>query len=926
MKNMGWMWGYGVKALTAIAFALMVFGSANGGWRELYGDGAWHDIGSGWQYRYASSVNSGYLLNSGVVRFGFDYGPGQWWHWGTTWSPLSGTGLTEGDWVGDGAWHNLNNNGWSYRYISTISGGYWNDGSITRFGYHYSAGQWWDNRNGWLKLGPLGLSQAFIGDGTFHDFGAGWSYKYLTSLSSGYWNDGSITRFGYDYGAGQWWHLGISWHKLGAQGLSQAFVGDGTPHDLLDGFSYRYDAELGAGYWLVEGANRFRYEYLGGDWYHCGPVGDGFQLATGASARFLGEYTQADRLNTVYTGVSYWYDSPSGAGYWWTGSGKRFLYVYNNGQWFHYGPSDTVVGQNLSTSGRSALFVGDYTKSSPLECFYHDEGGYRYWYYWYNLSSGIGYWSASSGGNPRYDYDYSNGQWFHYGPTDTTHQKLSADGVQVYAKFPGHYTGIGSDRLNLGNGYEYWYIMGAGEGYWSQAGADRFKYTYGAGQWSNNIDAVWQPLGSGNASAAFVGDGAWHDVGDLNFLWDGVLSYYDYDSNHYYRVDTSGAWEFRVAANASVWLDLPSGITPDGSWSPAQFVADIYPGSTDSGLWYLTVFNNTLYFSANDGTHGLELWKYDGTTASMVADIYSGTNGSYPQYLTVLNNALYFSADDGTHGYELWKYDGTTASMVADILAGPGSSGVSNLTVFDNALYFQANDGTHGYELWKYDGVTRSMVADILAGPGSSDPSFLTVFDNALYFQADDGTHGLELWKYDGVTASMVADIYSGSDSSYPLYLTVFNNALYFSANDGTHSDELWKYDGVTASMVADIYSGISGSGSLYLTVFDNALYFQAQDASHGLELWKYDGTTASMVADIYSGPDSSRPWFMTVFNNALYFQAYDGSGPVIWVMDSYGNLAETSYQYNGSPAVFDGSLYFVGYDAAHGYELWRWL
>ena len=38
------------------------------------------------------------------------------------------------------------------------------------------------------------------------------------------------------------------------------------------------------------------------------------------------------------------------------------------------------------------------------------------------------------------------------------------------------------------------------------------------------------------------------------------------------------------------------------------------------------VFNNELYFEANDGTNGNELWKYDGVNApSMVADIRPGS-------------------------------------------------------------------------------------------------------------------------------------------------------------------------------------------------------------------------------------------------------------------------------------------------------------
>jgi ELWxxDGT repeat protein len=76
---------------------------------------------------------------------------------------------------------------------------------------------------------------------------------------------------------------------------------------------------------------------------------------------------------------------------------------------------------------------------------------------------------------------------------------------------------------------------------------------------------------------------------------------------------------------------------------------------------YLTNVNGTLYFIACDTDHGPELWKSDGTTAgtTMVMDIlpgsYSGYYGSYyPRNLTNANGTLFFTADDGVHGSELW--------------------------------------------------------------------------------------------------------------------------------------------------------------------------------------------------------------------------------------------------------------------------------
>ena len=66
--------------------------------------------------------------------------------------------------------------------------------------------------------------------------------------------------------------------------------------------------------------------------------------------------------------------------------------------------------------------------------------------------------------------------------------------------------------------------------------------------------------------------------------------------------------------------------------------------------------------------------------------------GSYPYLLTAVGNTLYFQANDGTNGYELWKSDGTASGtvMVKDINSGSGSSSLDYLTAVGTTLYFQA--------------------------------------------------------------------------------------------------------------------------------------------------------------------------------------------------------------------------------------------
>jgi ELWxxDGT repeat protein len=181
-------------------------------------------------------------------------------------------------------------------------------------------------------------------------------------------------------------------------------------------------------------------------------------------------------------------------------------------------------------------------------------------------------------------------------------------------------------------------------------------------------------------------------------------------------------------------------------------VKDINSGSDESDLSNLIAIGSTVYFSANDGTNGTELWKSDGSPEGTVIlkDIRSGSGSSSPSNLIAVGNTLYFSANDGTNGTELWKSDGSPEGtvMLKDINSGSGSSSPSNLTTVESNFFFSADDGSNGAELWKSDGSAEGtvMLKDINSGPSSSSPSVLTLAGGALLFSASTATLARQLW------------------------------------------------------------------------------------------------------------------------------------------------------------------------------------
>ena len=114
----------------------------------------------------------------------------------------------------------------------------------------------------------------------------------------------------------------------------------------------------------------------------------------------------------------------------------------------------------------------------------------------------------------------------------------------------------------------------------------------------------------------------------------------------------------------------------DGSESNTSQV--LSTGSIGGFVRNLTLVGSTPYFVYYSEFQYPEVWKYEASNSIPLASFpvdALGTEGRSPHDLISIGNSLYFIADNGIAGAELWKSDGTVSGtqQVMDLKDGAGS-------------------------------------------------------------------------------------------------------------------------------------------------------------------------------------------------------------------------------------------------------------
>lgn len=323
---------------------------------------------------------------------------------------------------------------------------------------------------------------------------------------------------------------------------------------------------------------------------------------------------------------------------------------------------------------------------------------------------------------------------------------------------------------------------------------------------------LWKSDGTGGGTSLIKDFGLLSGIGVFN-------SFYTFNNKVFFTAGDP------LTTGAELWVT-------DGSIAGTTLVKDINPGTPSSTafLFLAVTINNKFYFQASTALEGAELWVSDGTPAGtqLLKDINTtGTNGSSPFLFKdfssiglsdpLYNGKIFFMANDGSRGNELWATDGTAAgtAIVKDIRVGTPSglsSGTLSYFYTTSGLYFSANDGS-GAEPWLSNGTdagtARVFDVNTTTGTAGSNPQYLFVYNNQLYFNGTNGDDAIntDLFKINATTSILPITLLNFSaiveaNSSVKLNWTTTNeiNSSHFEVERSTDGNKFTKISLVAAA------------------------------------------------------------------------------------------------------------------------------
>lgn len=315
-----------------------------------------------------------------------------------------------------------------------------------------------------------------------------------------------------------------------------------------------------------------------------------------------------------------------------------------------------------------------------------------------------------------------------------------------------------------------------------------------------------------------------------SFYWDavpGAVSYdislraygSDYNAGNFgdHLTDTF----FTQNAVTSTWLEVPVDVSTIVTSGAGQAV--------NPGHFLMTTTPNF-----DDGSQG------GATTQSVRITSTIDQTSSHPSDFVVFNDALYFAAEDPLVGREIFKTDGINVSLAVEAAPGKASTDPARLLEFDGRLFFGSN-GDHG--LYRTDGTTAGTVR-IAEGAGASHVWGFDPFDAMSHYSAQQMVGSFPIAVVNG---KLIAQQMGNGEASTLRRLVSFS-----SATDDTPTDL-----GITGSGAVFAPYNNGGSYFDGFTVVNDRLIFRHSSYSTSTDgsspfghLLATDGNTTAQLFD----------------------------------------------------------------------------
>ena len=382
---------------------------------------------------------------------------------------------------------------------------------------------------------------------------------------------------------------------------------------------------------------------------------------------------------------------------------------------------------------------------------------------------------------------------------------------------------------------------------------------------------------------------------------------------------------------------------------------DSLPGNA---LGFTSISNEQgefVFFDADNGIDGRELWVSDGTAIGthIVHDLFSqnsidATSKLVPfaqgiVFTTTSNTILWANSSDVVELSQIPLFDNSSQAILNSSLSMLSANTYSILNSDGDNLWFIAKDSNGDVEPYQLSLSGQLTSYDV--NPNGNSLVGSSVFtDQGLVVVATENS-GRQLALLSSGSTSWLTSLMDTTTGNWPtnvgtgLGLHYLSNKVIFDAQTTGVNPALWSYDfnnGMTTSLSTEIV--IPGERTDAI-INEGKIFFDCVTATFGSELCSSDGTIdgTTVATDLNNGVvDSDVRHIAAIGNDIVFIASADNVGFALWSIDSSGQIElqydpyqgignnSDSGQY-GQMIITDTQVIFVAHDGINGNELFAW-